>query len=125
MVNETEKYKGYILYLPHNAYNSYQPLGHALSLPATSNKPPCIKTRPTAALPEYSLRLICPSTSPYILPHQRLQTTNYQGRRNPHQHECLYGGIINEPNAATIAYGLNKKVNGECNVLRVILDLGG
>jgi len=37
----------------------------------------------------------------------------------------LYGGIINEPNAVTIAYGLDKKVNGECNILRVILNLGG
>ena len=31
--------------------------------------------------------------------------------------------IINEPTAAAIAYGLDKKVSGECNVL--IFDLGG
>jgi molecular chaperone DnaK (HSP70) len=31
--------------------------------------------------------------------------------------------IINEPTAAAIAYGLDKKVTGECNVL--IFDLGG
>ena len=31
--------------------------------------------------------------------------------------------IINEPTAAAIAYGLNKKVSGECNVL--IFNLGG
>ena len=31
--------------------------------------------------------------------------------------------IINEPTAATIAYSLDKKVTGECNVL--IFDLGG
>ncbi|KAJ7669951.1 heat shock protein 70 [Mycena polygramma] len=31
--------------------------------------------------------------------------------------------IVNEPTAAAIAYGLNKKVTGECNVL--IFDLGG
>ncbi|OAX40052.1 heat shock protein 70 [Rhizopogon vinicolor AM-OR11-026] len=37
----------------------------------------------------------------------------------------LYSGIINEPNAVAIAYGLDKKVNGECNVLQVILNLGG
>jgi hypothetical protein len=47
---------------------------------------------------------------------------SYQGHRNP---RVLYGGIINEPNAVTIAYGFDKKVNGERNVLRVILNLGG
>merc|ERR1712046_322655 len=31
--------------------------------------------------------------------------------------------IINEPTAAAIAYGLDKKASGECNVL--IFDLGG
>jgi heat shock protein 1/8 len=31
--------------------------------------------------------------------------------------------IINEPTAAAIAYGLDKKATGECNVL--IFDLGG
>ncbi|OJA08339.1 hypothetical protein AZE42_12865 [Rhizopogon vesiculosus] len=37
----------------------------------------------------------------------------------------LYGGIINEPNTVTIAYSLDKKVNDECSILRVILNLGG
>ena len=31
--------------------------------------------------------------------------------------------IINEPTAATIAYGLDKKVTGECNAL--IFNIGG
>ena len=31
--------------------------------------------------------------------------------------------IINEPTAAAIAYGLDKKVFGECNIL--VFDLGG